>query len=194
MFILWGPWLVSSKWLLIELFFVCTENIVLIYCTDVTTITCDSSHTHSQAQTFPNPCPDPNLLCYILVAYSAKHMFPLIVRLSLTNIPKHLHNPHIYFRSFPFRISTSHSHYYFCFNHTHLSRYSSDLSVLLHFFFNVYELWVINSSSSRTLTTSVAVYRLGLVPDRQFDCETISAIYKRFLMSTRYSRLGMNVS
>ena len=54
------------------------------------------------------------------------------VRLSLTNIPKHLHNPHIYFRSSPFRISTSHSHYYFCFNHTHSSHYSSDLSVLLH--------------------------------------------------------------
>jgi hypothetical protein len=37
----------------------------------------------------------------------------------------------------------------------------------------------------------MAICGLGLVPDCQFDCETISAIYERFPMSMRHSRLGM---
>ena len=37
----------------------------------------------------------------------------------------------------------------------------------------------------------MAICGLGLVPDQQFDCKTISNIYERFLMSMRDSRLGV---
>jgi len=55
----------------------------------------------------------------------------------------------------------------------------------------MYELWVLNFSSSWTLTTSVDICGLGLVPDRRFDCGTIPNIYEQLLISTRDSHLGV---